>query len=123
MIKRFEPSVNGDYPGMEEGEDGGWIRHADHAAELEALRADRDSWEEQASDRTKDWDKMRAERNMFLDALIEIKEQCQNSGRWSPVIIERMLERIEDAADLALEAAKGSNTDAPVSLEENAATD
>ena len=33
--------------------------YASRDAEVEALRADRDSWAEQASERVKDWDEMR----------------------------------------------------------------
>jgi hypothetical protein len=64
MDKKIEPVKRYTFTGLSlvENEGGGWIDAADYdtlLAEVEELKADRDSWEVQASDRVSDWDEMR----------------------------------------------------------------
>ena len=57
-------------------------------AALIRAEADADSWEQQASDRVKDWDVMRAERDA-LRALLTEARACLTSCRWPwPIIAD-----------------------------------
>lgn len=60
-------------------------------AEVERLRADRDSWEQQASDRVADWhaEHLRAER--LAEALRELEERAQRDE----ALLRQALEALE----------------------------
>lgn len=83
------------------------------AAEIERLRADRDSWADQASDRLRDWDEMRADRDRLHEALRWAAAALQEACRRSTLVTEKDLwligpdarttAEILDAADVALQ--------------------
>ncbi|WP_201025963.1 hypothetical protein [Pseudomonas aeruginosa] len=81
---RFE-----DAEGRDTGCDVSIVEYAEKAADLfeqharivGALRADRDSWAEQAEQRLADWDEMRKERDAALARVAELEAHCVRLGQ------------------------------------------
>jgi len=51
-------------------------------------------------------DSLKDEINKLRAALVEIVEECRNTGYGDPIVMERMIDRIEETACTALEGEK-----------------
>lgn len=85
------------------------------AAENEKLRAEVARWSGPVQEQwKKEWAKLQAiydaeaarlsaENAQLRAAVVEIDSACKNTGRWSEIVMERIIERVEEIARAALE--------------------
>jgi hypothetical protein len=71
--------------------------------EIFPLRADSFAeMDKQREEAATEIETLRRELEAAREALREIYDECQNTGSWSPIVMERMIERIELKAASAL---------------------